>query len=73
MGELSKHGVKQVDRLLRHEGIDVGKFVGFWVPYMVGARSEIVMVLDWTSFARGGHETIVLSKLTSHGWATPLM
>ena len=31
------------------------------------------LALDWTSFARDGHETIVLSMLTGHGRATPLM
>ena len=73
MGKLSKHGVKQVDRLLSNEGIDVERFFGYWVPYMVGARPEIVVALDWTSFARDGHETLVLSMLTGHGRATPLM
>ena len=73
MGKLSKHGVKQVDRLLSNEGIDVERFFGYWVAYMVGARPEIVVALDWTSFARDGHETIVLSMLTGHGRATPLM
>ena len=73
MGKLGKHGVKQVDRLLSNEGIDVEQFFGYWVAYMVGARPEIVVALDWTSFARDGHETIVLSMLTGHGRATPLM
>ena len=73
MGKLSKHGVKQVDRLLSNEGIDVERCFGYWVAYMVGARPEIVVALDWTSFARDGHETLVLSMLTGHGRATPLM
>ena len=72
-GRLSKHGVKQVDRLLSNEGINVERFFGYWVAYMVGARPEIVVALDWTSFARDGHETLVLSMLTGHGRATPLM
>ena len=73
MGKLSKHGVKQTDRLLSNEGIDVERFFGYWVAYMVGARPEIVVALDWTSFARDGHGTLVLSMLTGHGRATPLM
>ena len=73
MGKLSKHGVKQVDRLLSNQGVDVWEFFGYWVPYMVGARSEVVVALDWTSFARDAHETIVISMLTSHGRATPLL
>ena len=59
--------------MLSNEGIDVERFFGYWVPYMVCARPEIVVALDWTSFARDGHETIVLSMLTGHGRATPLM
>ena len=73
MGKLSKHGIKQVDRLLSNEAFDVERFFGYWVAYMVGARVEIVVELDWTSFARDGHETIVLSMLTGHGRATQLM
>ena len=73
MGKLSKHGVKQVDRLLSNQGVDIWEFFGYWVPYMVGARSEVVVALDWTSFARDAHETIVISMLTNHGRATPLL
>ena len=46
MGKLSKHGVKLVDRLLSNQGIEVWKFFGYWVPYMVGARTEVVVALD---------------------------
>ena len=52
LGKLSKHGVKQVDRLLSNQGIDVWEFFGYWVPYLVGARLEVVVAMDWTSFAR---------------------
>ena len=48
-------------------------FFGYWVAYVVGARPECVVALDWTSFARDGHQTLVLSMLTGHGRATPLM
>ena len=73
LGKLSKHGVKQVDRLLSNQGIDVWEFFGCWVPYLVGARPEVVVAMDWTSFARDGQDTVVLSMLTGHGRATPLM
>ncbi len=73
MGTLGKHGVKQVDRLLSNNGIEMETFFDSWVKYIVGARCEVVVALDWTSFARDGHETIVLSMLTGHGRATPLM
>ena len=73
LGKLSKHGVKQVDRLLSNQGIDVWAFFGYWVPYLVGARPEVVVAMDWTSFAKDGQDTVVLSMLTGHGRATPLM
>lgn len=72
-GTLSKHGVKQVDRLLSNRGIEVWEFFAYWVPYIIGPRPEVVVALDWTSFAKDGHDTIVLSMLTSHGRATPLL
>jgi len=72
-GTLSKHGVKQVDRLLSNRGIEVDSYFAHWVAYIIGARKKVVVALDWTSFARDGHETIVLSMLTRHGRATPLL
>lgn len=72
-GTLSKHGVKQVDRLLSNRGIDVWEFFAYWVPYMVGSRPSVVVALDWTSFAADGQDTLALSMLTSHGRATPLL
>ena len=73
MGTLTKHGVKQVDRLLSNQGVDVWTFFGCWTPHIVGAREEVVVALDWTSFASDGQDTIVLSMLTGHGRATPLL
>ena len=38
LGKLSKHGVKQVDRLLSNQGVDVWAFFGYWIPYLVSGR-----------------------------------
>ena len=73
MGTLTKHGVKQVDRLLSNRGVDVWAFFAYWTPFIVGARTEVVVALDWTSFAADGHDAIVLSMVTGHGRATPLL
>ena len=73
MGTLTKHGVKQVDRLLSNRGVDVWTFFEYWTPYIVGARTEVVVALDWTSFATDGQDTLALSMVTSHGRATPLL
>ena len=73
LGKLGKHGVKQVDRLLSNEGVVVEEFFAHWVPHMVGARPEVVVALDWTSFAHDAQDTLVASMLTGHGRATPLL
>ena len=39
----------------------------------MGARTEVVVALDWTSFAHDAQETLVASMLTGHGRATPLL
>ena len=70
---ITKHGVKQVDRLLSNRGVDVWTFFAYWTPFIVGARTEVVVALDWTSFAADGQDTIVLSMVTGHGRATPLL
>ena len=41
LSKLSKHGVKQVDRLLSNQGVDVWEFFGYWIPYLVLARKWI--------------------------------
>jgi hypothetical protein len=72
-GLVTKHAIKQVDRLLSNEGIDVDTVLRYWVPYVVGMRTSINVAMDWTDFAADGQATIMLSLLTSHGRATPLV
>lgn len=68
-----KHCIKQVDRLLSNPGIKVWDLLSWWVAYVVGERNNIVVALDWTEFAADGHSTIMLSLVTAHGRATPLV
>ena len=72
-GLKTKHAVKQVDRLLSNEGIAVWSLFASWVPFVVGDRPEIVTALDWTDFDQDDQSTLVLSMITSHGRATPLL
>ena len=53
--------------------VHVWTFFAYWTPYIVGARTEVVVALDWTSFAADAQDTIVLSMVTGHGRATPLL
>ena len=72
-GLVTKHAIKQVDRLLSNKGIDVDAALRHWVPYVVGSRTDIKVAMDWTDFDADGQTTIMLSLLTRHGRATPLM
>jgi len=68
-----KHATKQVDRLLSNPMINVDDILVRWVPYVVGARDAIVVALDWTDFDADKQATIMLSLVTDHGRATPLV
>lgn len=70
---ITKHAIKQVDRLLSNQGIDVWDSFAHWVPQRVGERREIVVALDWTEFDRDGQATLALNLVTAHGRATPLI
>jgi hypothetical protein len=72
-GKQGKHGVKQVDRLLSNSGIPVWELFEFWVPYVLGQRTEAVVVLDWTDFEPDDQTTLVASLVTQHGRATPML
>lgn len=72
-GRLTKHAIKQVDRLLSNPGIEVDALLARWVPYAVGARPSIAVAMDWTDFDADGQATLMLSLLTGHGRATPLV
>ena len=73
-GLLTKHAViKPVDRLLSNPGILVWDWFPYWVPQVVGARKEIVVAMDWTDFDGDKQTTLVLSLVTGHGRATPLL
>ena len=68
-----KHAVKQVDRLLSNPAIDVDDILVRWVPYIIGARTSIVVALDWTDFDADNQATIMLALISDHGRSTPLV
>ena len=72
-GRTTKHAIKQVDRLLSNEGIDIDAALRHWVRYVVGSRISINVAMDWTDFDADGQATVMLSLLTRHGRATPLL
>jgi hypothetical protein len=69
----SKHAIKQVDRLLSNQGLEVWKLFESWVPFVLAQRKEAIVALDWTDFDADGQSTIALNLVTEHGRATPLV
>jgi DDE family transposase len=67
-----KSGTKQVDRTLSNGGIAVDVAMRRWVQFVVAARTEIVVIIDWTDFDDDDHTTLFVALVTKHGRATPL-
>src|SRR5881628_702915 len=72
-GLVTKHAIKQVDRLMSNGGIDVWDSFARWVPHQVGAQRDILVAMDWTDFDHDGQSTLVLSLVTGHGRAAALI
>src|ERR1700741_2298280 len=72
-GLKTKHAVKQVDRLLSNDGIDVWDSFARWVPHQIGKRQDVLVAMDWTDFDHDDQATLVLSLVTGHGRAAPLL
>jgi hypothetical protein len=72
-GTKSKSGIKQIDRLLSNPGVDVDTLQRRWVEFVVGARKQVVVAMDWTEFDDDDHSTLCAYLVTRHGRATPLV
>ena len=72
-GSVTKHAIKQVDRMLSNNGIDVWDSFACWVPHQIGERREVQVAMDWTDFDHDDQSTLVLSLVTGHGRALPLI
>jgi hypothetical protein len=68
-----KHAIKQVDRLLSNDNFELDAGFEALVRFVVGMREEIIVAFDWTEYGGDGHSRIVLSLITNHGRATPLV
>lgn len=67
-----KHGVKQVDRYLSNAAFDIWRLLPAWASYVLGARNEAVIALDWTDFEDDDHTTLSGYLVTTHGRSSPL-
>lgn len=71
-GIKTKSGIKQIDRLLGNDGIEMDEVLGLWVKHVVGNTPRVVVAIDWTDFDDDDHTTLCVSLITTHGRATPL-
>ena len=72
-GTEPKHGIKQFDRLLSNEKINLEDAWDSYLRFVLGNRWKDVVALDWTDYADGTHHQIALNLITRHGRATPLL
>jgi hypothetical protein len=72
-GLIDKHAIKQVDRLLSNQGVQVWDLFAPWVRHALGAREKILVAMDWTDFDADKQTTLALHLVTGHGRATPLI
>lgn len=72
-GITGKSGVKQIDRLLGNGKLVLDAALQCWVRFVVGARPEMVVALDWTDFDNDKQTTLAAFLVTNHGRATPLL
>lgn len=68
-----KHCIKQVDRLLSNVRLKVWDLFTDWVPHLIGMRKQAKVAIDWTEFDEDDHSTLMLSLITGHGRAIPLL
>jgi hypothetical protein len=72
-GLITKHAIKQVDRMLSNNAIDVWDSFARWVPHQIGERRDILVAMDWTDFDHDDQATLALHLVTGHGRALPLI
>jgi len=72
-GKAPKHGIKQVDRCLSNEKLDMQTLFDGFVPIVVGQRGWILVTLDWTEFDKDDQTTASVNLVTSKNRAVPLV
>ena len=45
----------------------------YWLEFVAGSRTDLVVALDWTEFAKSDHSTLVLSVIAHDKRATPVL
>lgn len=72
-GLVTKHAVKQVDRLMSDANIEVWDSFARRVAHQVGPRTKVLVAMDWTDFDHDDQSTLMLSLVTDHGRIAPVI
>jgi hypothetical protein len=72
-GLVSKHTIKQVDRLLSNPRFDVMRCSQAWIAHVVGELTEVTVALDWTDYDGDKQATVSLALVTQRGRSIPLL
>lgn len=68
-----KSAVKQIDRLLSNEGIEMDLVLSAWVRFVAGNTASLTLAMDWTDFDADDHTTLCIYLVTRQGRALPFI
>jgi hypothetical protein len=71
-GLVRKHAIKQVDRLLSNNALDMLMLLSVWVKFRLAGKKSIKVAMDWTDFEDQDHTTLNISIISSSGRAEAL-
>ncbi len=71
-GLVLKHAIKQIDRLLSNEALDMLMLLSAWVKFRLAGKSSVKVAMDWTDFDEQDHTTLSISIVSSAGRADSL-
>lgn len=72
-GKKPKHGIKQVDRCLSNDKLDMATLFNGFVPLVVGRFTSVLVTMDWTEFDKDDQTTLSLTLVTPKGRSIPLV
>lgn len=67
-----KSGIKQVDRMLSNDGLDLERVQRSWARFVIGTHPSVIIAMDWTDFDADDHTTLCAYLVTTHGRAAPV-
>ena len=57
-GLMRKHAVKQIDRLLSNDALDMAMLLSVWVKFRLAGKQSVKIAMDWTDFDEQDHTQV---------------